>query len=109
MQYRGPQVWSVTMVAALAIAAVVLCPSSLASSDRSYREVDRASSVACARASGLLKPVVGPATSFSDVIGIDLRAVSGIWPQAHMKGAQAKMLCAYDRRTKRAEAQEQER
>jgi heat shock protein HslJ len=32
--------------------------------------------------------------------------VSGVWPQAHMKGAQANMLCLYNRRTGRAETKE---
>jgi hypothetical protein len=61
---------------------------------------------ACLAISGLKRAFVGPSTQYSDAIGVDARIVKGVFPQAHMKGMKASMLCLYDRKAKRAEVQE---
>ncbi len=72
----------------------------------SFAALDRASATACLKAAGLRDAGAGPATRFSDRNGMDARVVTGTWPQPHMKGAAATMLCLYDRRVRRAEVQE---
>ena len=57
-------------------------------------------------ASGLLDPKVGAPVRFSDQIGFDVRVVTGVAPQSHMGGASVTMLCAFDRRTGKAEVVE---
>lgn len=66
------------------------------------------SAAACIKASGLRQPRVGPVVRFSDDAGVDVRTVTGLWPQPHMRGSPpARMLCLYNRRTTRVEVQEQ--
>lgn len=77
-----------------------------AATPASYATLDRASSAACLKAAMLRNANVGPVTRFSDRAGMDARVVMGIWPQAHMNGAPATLLCLYNRRAKRAEVQE---
>lgn len=91
--------------ASLSIAAFAASPSQ-ASTPAAYAALDRQSSAACIKASGLRDARVGEAVRFSDSFLMDARTVSGVWPQAHMKGAKANMLCLYNRRTRRAETQE---
>ena len=91
--------------ASLSIAAFAASPSQ-ASTPAAYAALDGQSSAACIKASGLRDARVGGAVRFSDSFLVDARMVSGVWPQAHMKGAKANMLCLYNRRTKRAETQE---
>lgn len=84
-------------------AAPVAAHASTAAADAA---VDKASSAACLKAAGLKNASVGPATRFSDAVLMDARTVTGTWPQPHMKGAKATMLCLYNRRERTAEAQE---
>lgn len=91
---------------ALTAITVLAAPTAHASTPASYASLDRASSAACLKASALRNGSVGPVTRFSDRAGMDARVVTGIWPQPHMKGASATMLCLYNRRAKRAEVQE---
>ena len=86
--------------------ALALPTVALASTTAAYAALDRASAAACIKASGLQGAKVGATVRFSDRVLIDARVVSGTYPQPHMKGARATMLCAYNRRTKRAETQE---
>ena len=81
-------------------------PTAYASSSDAWAELDRASAAACVAASGFKDASAEPSVHFSDDIGFDVRVVSGIYPQAHMKGASGKMLCVYGRATKRVEVQE---
>ncbi|WP_181883603.1 META domain-containing protein [Sphingorhabdus pulchriflava] len=69
-------------------------------------QVDKASRAACLKAASLNDAVTGPPIRYSDRLLIDARVVTGTWPQPHMKGAKAKMLCLYHRRSKRVEVQE---
>jgi hypothetical protein len=77
-----------------------------ASSPAAWEALDRMSAKACIAKSGLHQARVGPATRFSDQMLIDVRTVTGRYPQKHMKGAAARMLCAFNRKTQRAEVQE---
>lgn len=96
-----------TLVAALTGAVVsVSAFAAGASAPSAWDALDRRSAAACAAASRLMSPQVGPPTRFSDRIGVEVRTVTGVWPQPHMSGAQASLVCVYDRRTRRAETQE---
>ena len=77
-----------------------------ASSPDAWAKLDADSAKACIAASGLTKAKVSTSTHFSDTAGYDVRVVSGIYPQKHMKGAAGKMLCLYGRKSKRVEVQE---
>lgn len=90
------------------IAALPITASAIghASTPQSYTALDRASEAACLRAANLAGARVGPSMRFSDRLGVDIRTVTGAWRQPHMRGAQANMLCLFDRRTRRAEVQE---
>jgi hypothetical protein len=81
-------------------------PTAYASSSDAWAELDTASAAACIAASGFKDAVVEPSVHFSDDIGFDVRVVSGVYPQPHMKGASGKMLCLFGRKTKRVEVQE---
>lgn len=82
------------------------CGASVASTPRAWAALDLGSSAECSRASGLLDPKVGAPVRFSDQIGFDVRVVTGIAPERQASGAVATMLCAFDRRTGRAEVVE---
>lgn len=71
-----------------------------------WAKVDAASSTACLKAANLVGAIAGPPIRYSGKVLIDARVVEGSWPQPHMKGAKAKMLCLYNRKTKRVEVQE---
>ena len=71
-----------------------------------WAKVDAASQAACVKAANLSGATAGPPVRYSDKFLIDARVVEGTWPQPHMKGAKAKMLCLYNRKSKRVEVQE---
>lgn len=89
-----------------AVAVLSFTAPALAATPESYAKLDKASEAACIKAANLGSATVGPAIRFSDRTGVDARVVSGTWPQPHMKGARAKMLCLYNRKTKRTDVQE---
>ena len=94
---------------ALLAAAFILIDAVLtanASSSDAWAKLDADSAKACITASGFTKAKVSASTHFSDVAGYDVRVVSGIYPQKHMKGAAGKMLCLYGRKSKLVEVQE---
>jgi len=73
---------------------------------RNLRLLCHLGAAACRKTSGLREPQVQVAVvRFDDAIGVDARLVRGTWPQAHMRGQQAVMLCLFDRKTRRAVAQ----
>jgi heat shock protein HslJ len=78
----------------------------MAATPESYAKLDKASEAACIKAANLTGATAGPPIRFSDRTGVDARVVAGTWPQPHMKGAKAKMLCLYNRKNKRVEVQE---
>ena len=77
-----------------------------ASSPDAWAKLDADSAKACITASGFTKAKISTSTHFSDAVGYDIRVVSGIYPQKHMKGASGKMLCLYGRKSKLVEVQE---
>lgn len=88
-----------------AIAFAVAAPA-FSSTPASWAKLDAASEAACIKAASISGAKVGPPIRYSDKTMIDARLVEGTWPQPHMKGAKARMLCLYNRKTKRAEVQE---
>ena len=96
----------VTLAVASAIAIMAMGPAS-ASSPAARAQHDKDTRQACAAASELNNPVVHPKTVlFDDTVGMDARLVTGVWKPAHMKGAKAVMLCLYDRKARKATAQD---
>lgn len=96
---------AVARVAAFALLAGAT-GSSLASTPQSWADLDARSSAACSQVSELNESKVGAPIRFSDAIGIDVRVVTGTAPQPHRDRAPATMLCAFDRRTGKAEVVE---
>ena len=90
---------------AAAVVLTIAAPSSASTPDK-WAKVDAASQAACLKASGLNGAQVGAPIRFSDNMLIEARVVDGTWPQPHMKGAKARMLCLYNRKNKRVEVQE---
>jgi heat shock protein HslJ len=80
--------------------------SGLASTPQAWAEMDAQSRVACAQASGLHESKVGAPIRFGDSIGIDVRVVTGIAAQPHPDATPMTVVCAFDRRTGKAEVVE---
>ena len=82
----------------------LLVPAGLAASTpTSWKQLDRNSGRACLAMSGLARPeLLAAKTSFSDVIGIDVRMIRGRNNHGQMK----RLLCAYNRRTGSTEVQD---
>jgi hypothetical protein len=92
---------------ALIAAAALLAAPAQASSPAAEAEGNREAQAACLKAADLRDAKIsGRAIAFSDDTGKTAMLVTGRWKPAHMNGARATMLCLYDRRSKRAEAQE---
>ena len=78
----------------------------VASSPTAWAQHDKEVAAACRKASGLRDPQVETTVvRFDDAIGLDARLVRGIWPQPHMQGQRALMLCLFDRKTRKAAIQ----
>ena len=78
-----------------------------ASGPSEWSQLNQTVESACLTAVGLADATVSSSpVHFSDTFGMDARLVTGRYPQAHMHGAHGTVLCLYDRRTRRAEAQE---
>lgn len=87
----------------LAVAGLFAMPAQ-AATPQAYRELDRASSLACLRASGFRDAAFAPSPlRFSDQMNVDARLITGTYVQRHMKGKQGMVLCLYNRKTRRAE------
>lgn len=96
---------SLTLAGAAAVVMLSAAPATAATPD-AWAKLDKASEAACLKAANLGGATAGPPIRYSDRTGIDARVVVGAWPQPHMKGAKAKMLCLYNRKSKRVEVQE---
>jgi heat shock protein HslJ len=94
-----------TLTGAAAAAMLLAAPASAATPD-AWAKLDKASEAACLKAANLGGATIGPPIRYSDRTSIDARVVVGTWPQPHMKGAKAKMMCLYNRKNKRVEVQE---
>ena len=90
----------------IAATALSFAAPGFAATPESYAKLDKASETACIKAANLGGATVGPAIRYSDRTGVDARVVTGTWPQPHMKGARARLLCLYNRKSKRTEVQE---
>jgi heat shock protein HslJ len=96
--------FSVPVMAATSL--LMIAVPSFAATPDNWAKVDAASQTACIKASGLSGAQAGPPTRYSDKFLIEARVVEGTWPQPHMKGAKARILCLYNRKSKRVEVQE---
>lgn len=96
---------ALTFAGAAAAAMLLVVPATAATPD-AWAKLDKGSEAACLKAANLVGATAGPPVRYSDRAGIDARVVTGTWPQPHMKGAKGKMLCLYNRKTKRVEVQE---
>ncbi len=97
--------WRLFPLAGVLVALTMAAPAFSATPD-AWAKVDKASEAACLKAANLTGATAGPPVRYSDKMAIDARVIDGTWPQPHMKGATAKMLCLYNRKTRRAEVQE---
>jgi heat shock protein HslJ len=79
---------------------------SVASTPQDWAALDARSAGICSHVSGLLEPQVGAPVRFSDAVGIDVRVVTGTAPQPRADDAPVAMLCAFDRRSGKAEVVE---
>jgi heat shock protein HslJ len=93
-------------LAGAAATAMLLAAPAPAATPEAWAKLDKASEAACLKAANLGGATIGPPIRFSDRTGVDARVVTGMWPQPHMKGAKANMLCLYNRKNKRVEVQE---
>jgi heat shock protein HslJ len=94
------------IAAPFALFALSAASPAFAATPESYAKLDKASEAACLKAANLGGATAGPPVRYSDKVAIDARVIEGTWPQPHMKGAKARMLCLYNRKNKRVEVQE---
>lgn len=94
-----------TLLLISAMSLAIATPSYAATPD-SWAKLDAATQAACIKVSGLTNATASPPIRFSDKLLMDARVIEGVWPQPHMKGARASMLCLYNRKTKQVEVQE---
>jgi hypothetical protein len=90
----------------IALIALAISAPAVGATPESWAKLDMATEAACLKAANLAGAKAGPPIRYSDKAGIDARVVEGAWPQPHMKGAKARMLCLYNRKNKRPEVQE---
>jgi len=77
-----------------------------ASTPQAWRELDARSAAECSRLAGLADPRVGTPVRFGDELGIDVRVVIGIPPNARHDAEPVAMLCAFHRGSGRVEVVE---
>jgi hypothetical protein len=77
-----------------------------ASTPQAWRELDARSAAECSRLAGLADPRVGTPVRFGDELGIDVRVVTGIPPNARHDAKPVAMLCAFHRGSGRVEVVE---
>lgn len=74
-----------------------------AASPDAWRELDKAMSAGCLKASQLKDTrVVGTAARFDDRVGYDALVLQGRYPQKHMKNQPGTELCLYNRKARQA-------
>jgi len=92
---------------AFALPLLCLCAApAFASTTAAWKAGETAARSACVKASGLTGAATSAPVHFSDRMAQDVVLVTGHYPQPRLKGKPATMLCLYDRRAKRAEAQD---
>ena len=86
-----------TALPALVLAAGLVAPAAASSSD-AWSEHEDAVTAACVAASGLNEAkAASDLILYDDSIGIDALVIAGGYPQAHMAGQVATMLCLYNK------------
>lgn len=74
-----------------------------AASPDAWRELDKAMTAGCLKASQLKdSKVVGTAARFDDRVGYDALILQGRYPQKHMKNQAGTELCLYNRKARQA-------
>ncbi|MGV0028803.1 hypothetical protein [Phormidesmis priestleyi] len=94
--------------ATLAIAGeIALLNGAIASSPAAWAQHKKEVIATCLKTSGFrnAKPV-GEIVTFNDEIGYDALQVQGNYPEPHMNNQAGKVLCLFDRRTRKAQTQE---
>lgn len=94
--------YNTVIVVAMAVVAGHLTSATAATPDK-WAELMQRASTACVKASQLKGAKTGTTVDFSDKV---LVIVDETWPQPHMKNAQARFACLYDKRAQTAEANE---
>lgn len=90
----------------LAAGAALLATSAGASTPEEWAKLDRRVNGACIAMSGLQYPIVSATPiRFSDAIGVEARLVRG-YNVVRGRRVNKRLLCAYNRRSGRAEVQE---
>ena len=72
-----------------------------ASSDDAWAAFTLAVAEKCAASSGLKHAHVSELVGFDDSLGKVATLVTGVFPQKALKGAKGKMLCIYDKQTRK--------
>ncbi|MDF2641043.1 MAG: hypothetical protein K0R45_315 [Pseudomonas sp.] len=84
-------------------ACAVLSFQAHAASPDAWRELDKAMTAGCLKASQLKDTkVAGTAARFDDRAGYDALLLRGRYPQKHMKNQPGTELCLYDRKNRQA-------
>lgn len=90
------------MKVAFVVAVTALAASAHASTPGEWSAMDKRANRACVAMSGLARPeLLAKKISFSDTIGTEVRMIRG----ADKRGRMQRLLCAYNRKTGRAEVQ----
>ena len=94
------------IVAYTTVALALVMPAAASSSD-AWAEHEKAVNDACVAASGLTdaRPV-SQIAMFDDSVGYDALLITGGYPQEHMKGQTAMMICLYNKAEGKASVSE---
>lgn len=86
------------------LATLLFCAASAqASTPEAWQEQDKRMLAACTKLSGLKEvKAAGQPVLFDDRLGITALALSGRYPQAHMKNRAGRELCLYQRKSGKA-------
>lgn len=91
-----------TRILLLATLAALSSQANAASPD-AWRELDKAVTAGCLKASQLKdSKVVGTAAQFDDRVGYSALILQGRYPQKHMKNQPGTELCLYNRKARQA-------
>lgn len=87
----------------MACAVALIGTAATASTPQAWDQMNQRVNRACVAMSGLSRPeLLAKKISFSDTIGTEIRMIKG----ADKRGRMQRLLCAYDRKSGRAEVQE---
>ncbi len=86
--------------------AILLCSPAEASSPAAWKQLRKQAERGCIAAAGFRRPRVSSPILFDDSVGSVALLVTGIYPQARLKGAHGTVLCLFNRRTKKVAVEE---